>query len=175
VPRPHRLKKAHCKLERLRPTSEPFQHRNCEVATLPIEESVAGESQKAIPVRNKPLGTFCSSADPAKSYRATGRSGDHSTDTSPSCQIQLISGHESTSHWDAAEQAYQEAVQGVRRTLRVGWHPPVAFTIESYLVERNRNPKKYVWRASGLEILEKIRNSREQYVLRDHDGRDRAS
>jgi transposase len=32
--------------------------------------------------------------------------------------------------------------------------------IESYLVERNRNPKKYVWRASGLEILEKIKRAR---------------
>jgi hypothetical protein len=32
--------------------------------------------------------------------------------------------------------------------------------IESYLGERNRNPKKYVWRASGLEILEKIRRAR---------------
>jgi hypothetical protein len=33
--------------------------------------------------------------------------------------------------------------------------------IEPYLVERNRNPKKYVWRASGLEILEKIKRARE--------------
>jgi hypothetical protein len=33
--------------------------------------------------------------------------------------------------------------------------------IESYLVERNGNPKKYVWRASGLEILEKIKRARE--------------
>jgi hypothetical protein len=32
--------------------------------------------------------------------------------------------------------------------------------IESYLVERNGNPKKYVWRASGLEILEKIKRAR---------------
>jgi transposase len=32
--------------------------------------------------------------------------------------------------------------------------------IESYLVESNRNPKKYVWRASGLEILEKIKRAR---------------
>jgi transposase len=33
--------------------------------------------------------------------------------------------------------------------------------IESYLVDRNQNPKKYVWRASGLKILEKIRRARE--------------
>src|SRR6516225_11565346 len=32
--------------------------------------------------------------------------------------------------------------------------------IESYLLERNRNPKKYVWRASGLEILEKIKRAK---------------
>jgi len=32
--------------------------------------------------------------------------------------------------------------------------------IESYLVERNGNPKKYLWRASG-EILEKIKRARE--------------
>jgi hypothetical protein len=33
-------------------------------------------------------------------------------------------------------------------------------TIGSYLVERNRNPKKYVWRASGLKILDKIKRAR---------------
>src|SRR4029077_492889 len=38
--------------------------------------------------------------------------------------------------------------------------------IESYLAERNQNPKKYVWRASGLEILEKIRRARSQDLLR---------
>ena len=33
--------------------------------------------------------------------------------------------------------------------------------IESYLAERNQSPKKYVWRESGLKILEKIRRARE--------------
>src|SRR6201987_3432709 len=33
--------------------------------------------------------------------------------------------------------------------------------IESYLADRNQDPKKYVWRASGLKILEKIRRARE--------------
>jgi transposase len=33
--------------------------------------------------------------------------------------------------------------------------------IESYLAERNQNPKKYVWRASGLKILEKIQRAKE--------------
>jgi hypothetical protein len=32
--------------------------------------------------------------------------------------------------------------------------------IESYLLGHNRNPKKYVWRASGLEILEKIKRAK---------------
>ena len=32
--------------------------------------------------------------------------------------------------------------------------------IESYLAERNENPKKYVWRASGLKILEKIQRAK---------------
>jgi transposase len=32
--------------------------------------------------------------------------------------------------------------------------------IESYLAERNQNPKKYVWRASGLRILEKIQRAK---------------
>jgi hypothetical protein len=32
--------------------------------------------------------------------------------------------------------------------------------IESYLAERNQNPKKYVWRASGLKILEKIQRAK---------------
>ena len=33
--------------------------------------------------------------------------------------------------------------------------------IEFYLAERNQNPKKYVWRASGLKILEKIQRTKE--------------
>ena len=33
--------------------------------------------------------------------------------------------------------------------------------IESYLAERNQSPKKYVWRASGQKILEKIRRAKE--------------
>jgi hypothetical protein len=33
--------------------------------------------------------------------------------------------------------------------------------IEFYLADRNKDPKKYVWRASGLKILEKIRRARE--------------
>jgi transposase len=37
-------------------------------------------------------------------------------------------------------------------------------TIGSYLVERNRNPKKYVWRASGLKILDKIKRA-----IKGHD------
>jgi hypothetical protein len=39
--------------------------------------------------------------------------------------------------------------------------------IESYLVERNGNPKKYVWRASGLEILEKIKRASEALAAAD--------
>jgi hypothetical protein len=33
--------------------------------------------------------------------------------------------------------------------------------IESYLAERKQNRKKYVWRASGLKILEKIQQAKE--------------
>jgi hypothetical protein len=33
--------------------------------------------------------------------------------------------------------------------------------IEAYLAERNQNPKKYVLRASGQKILEKIRRAKE--------------
>jgi len=39
--------------------------------------------------------------------------------------------------------------------------------IESYLAERNQNPKKYVWRASGLEILEKIRRAKAALAAAD--------
>ena len=39
--------------------------------------------------------------------------------------------------------------------------------IEFYLVARNANPKKYVWRASGLEILEKIKRAREALAAAD--------
>jgi hypothetical protein len=33
--------------------------------------------------------------------------------------------------------------------------------IENYLASRNENPKPYVWRATGEEILRKIARSRE--------------
>jgi hypothetical protein len=39
--------------------------------------------------------------------------------------------------------------------------------IEFYLAERNQNPKKYVWRASGLNILEKIRRAKEALAATD--------
>jgi transposase len=39
--------------------------------------------------------------------------------------------------------------------------------IESYLADRNQDPKKYVWRASGLKILEKIRRAREALAATD--------
>jgi Phage integrase family len=49
-----------------------------------IEESLAGKSQKPIPVRNKPLWTIYSSADPADRTELPGAGGAHSTGTSPS-------------------------------------------------------------------------------------------
>ena len=39
--------------------------------------------------------------------------------------------------------------------------------IEFYLVACNANPKKYVWRASSLEILEKIKRAREALATAD--------
>jgi hypothetical protein len=39
--------------------------------------------------------------------------------------------------------------------------------IESYLAERNQNPKKYVWRASGLKILQKIQRAKEALAAAD--------
>src|SRR5271157_4309493 len=39
--------------------------------------------------------------------------------------------------------------------------------IESYLAERNQSPKKYVWRASGQKILEKIRRAKEALAAAD--------
>ena len=39
--------------------------------------------------------------------------------------------------------------------------------IESYLAERNQNPKKYVWRASGRKILEKIQRAKEALAAAD--------
>ncbi len=39
--------------------------------------------------------------------------------------------------------------------------------VESYLAERNQNPKKYVWRASGLKILEKIQRAKETLAAAD--------
>jgi hypothetical protein len=42
--------------------------------------------------------------------------------------------------------------------------------IESYLADRNQDPKKYVWRASGLKILEKIRNAAEGLNTRNIPG-----
>jgi hypothetical protein len=39
--------------------------------------------------------------------------------------------------------------------------------IESFLAERNQNPKKYVWRASGQKILAKIRRAKEALAAAD--------
>ena len=39
--------------------------------------------------------------------------------------------------------------------------------IEAFLAERNQNPKKYVWRASGQKILEKIRRAKEALAAAD--------
>jgi hypothetical protein len=50
-----------------------------------------------------------------------------------------------------SEEVREGSFQSLRELVRA---------IESYLVERNRNPKKYVWRACGLEILEKIKRAR---------------
>jgi len=36
-----------------------------------------------------------------------------------------------------------------------------ADTIIAYLAEHNRNPKRYVWKAKGQEILRKIRRARQ--------------
>ena len=33
--------------------------------------------------------------------------------------------------------------------------------IESYLIERNRNPKPYQWKAKGVDILRKIQRARQ--------------
>jgi hypothetical protein len=122
-----------------------YQHIRCQRPLHPVssqlsactEKSLAGKSQKPIPVRNKPLWTFYSSADPADRTELPGAGEAHSTGTSPSipssddyvphltgsidAQIQLISGHESKKSLEiyqhlslsAVEQAYQEAIQGV--------------------------------------------------------------
>jgi hypothetical protein len=37
--------------------------------------------------------------------------------------------------------------------------------IESYLATRNLAPKRYVWKASGAEILAKIQRSREALAV----------
>lgn len=34
--------------------------------------------------------------------------------------------------------------------------------IEDYLSERNENPKRYVWKAEGTKILEKINRARKE-------------
>jgi hypothetical protein len=36
----------------------------------------------------------------------------------------------------------------------------LADTILAYLAERNRNPKRYVWKAKGEEVLRKIQRAR---------------
>ena len=37
----------------------------------------------------------------------------------------------------------------------------LAETIIAYLVDRNQNPKRYVWKAKGEEILRKIQKAQE--------------
>jgi len=37
----------------------------------------------------------------------------------------------------------------------------LADTIIAYLAEHNRNPKRYIWKAKGQEILHKIQRARQ--------------
>ena len=40
--------------------------------------------------------------------------------------------------------------------------------IEGYLVKRNKNPKRYIWKAEGRKILEKINRARKKLRSEEH-------
>lgn len=55
---------------------------------------------------------------------------------------------------DLSQQAIRNGIfQSVRE---------LAKRIETYIAERDLNPKRYVWRAEGAKILEKIKRAREK-------------
>lgn len=55
---------------------------------------------------------------------------------------------------DLSQQAIRNGIfQSVRE---------LAKRIETYIAERDVNPKRYVWRAEGAKILEKIKRAREK-------------
>jgi hypothetical protein len=73
----------------------------------------------------------------------------------------------SSSWLNLVERFFGELISEVVREGSFQSLGQLARAIEFYLVARNANPKKYVWRASGLEILEKIKRAREALAAAD--------
>jgi len=60
------------------------------------------------------------------------------------------------------ERFFGELTEDVIRNGSFGSVKELVADIESYLAERNSNPKPYRWKAKGEEILRKIKRARQK-------------
>ena len=67
----------------------------------------------------------------------------------------------SSSWMNLVERFFRDLTQDVVRDGSFGSVRELADAIETYLAERDLNPKRYVWRKSGEAILDKIRRARQ--------------
>ena len=66
------------------------------------------------------------------------------------------------SSWlNLVERFFGELTQDVLRDGSFTSVGELVSDIESYLIERNRNPKPYQWKAKGVDILRKIQRARQ--------------
>ena len=66
------------------------------------------------------------------------------------------------SSWlNLVERFFGELTQDVLRDVSFTSVGELVSDIESYLIERNRNPKPYQWKAKGVDILRKIQRARQ--------------
>ena len=68
----------------------------------------------------------------------------------------------SSSWMNLVERFFGELTEEVIRSGSFTAVSQLVRDIESYIAERNLNPKPYVWKAEGKEILRKIKSARDQ-------------
>lgn len=67
----------------------------------------------------------------------------------------------SSSWLNLVERFFRDLTEDVVRAGSFGSVPDLVQRINQYLAERNLNPKRYVWKAKGAEILAKIQRARQ--------------
>lgn len=67
----------------------------------------------------------------------------------------------SSSWLNLVERFFRDLTEDVVRAGSFGSVPDLVARINQYLAARNLNPKRYVWKAKGAEILAKIQRARQ--------------